>query len=187
MRNIALLGLLLGLGLVSAAGCRTVRAAAPVELPNLEVPPPPPRVIEPAPVTEPPQPEPVGELPAVSAMPKPRPQRDGGSAAKPEAKPEAPPEPPPATPTAPAPQLRAPGLASGPETAGAIRAILERAISTLNVIDYGKLSKTHRENYDSAKRFAEEGEKELKAANYVLAKELAEKADRLAKGIQSSR
>lgn len=188
MRHAALLGLLFGLGLLSATGCKTARAATPVEVPNLEVPPPPARVYEPPPPTEPPQPELVSDLPPTSgsAAPKPRPPRDP-AATKPETKPDPALETTPVVtpPPPPAPQLRAPGLASGPETAGAIRAILDRATGILSGIDYRRLTKPRQDSYDTAKRFAEEGEKELKAANYVLAKELAEKAERLARELQN--
>ena len=188
MRKVALLVLLLAPGLVSGTACNTARAATPVERPNLDVPPPPPRVIEPAPPVETPQVEPVSDLPPstpAGGTSRPRPQRDPATA-KPEAKPEPPPtEPPPPTPPPANPtQLRAPGLASGPETAGEIRQILDRANGILKGIDYGKLPKPRQASYDTAKRFADEGEKELKSANYVLAKELAEKAERLAKELQ---
>lgn len=190
MRKAALLVLLLAPGLVSATACKTARAATPVERPNLDVPPPPPRVIEPVPPVETPQFEPIAELPAATptgGTSRPRPQRDPATA-KPETKPEPPPvEPPPPTPPPPAnpTQLRAPGLASGPETAGEIKQILDRANGILKGIDYGKLPKPRQASYDTAKRFADEGEKELKSANYVLAKELAEKAERLAKELQT--
>lgn len=180
-------GVILLLLAAGGAACRTARAAAPVDRPILEVPPPPPRLIEPPPPLDSPAPEPLTELPAstpTGGASRPRPVRDPGTA-KPEVKPETPPEAvPAATPPASPPQLRAPGLASGPETAGEIRAILDRAATTLNKIDYRKLSKAQQTNYDTAKRFGDEGEKELKAANYVLAKELAEKSERLAKELQ---
>lgn len=171
------------------AACKTARAAAPVDRPNLDVPPPPPRVIEPMAPVEPPPPEPVSELPTTSptgGASRPRPKTDPATS-KPEVKPDtAAPETAPAAapPAATPPQLRAPGLASGPETAGEIRAILDRANGILNTIDYRRLIKPRQASYDTAKRFAEEGEKELKAGNYVLAKELAEKAERLAKELQ---
>jgi hypothetical protein len=179
----------LGAALCSGLACKTARAATPVERPNLDVPPAPPRVIETAPPVEPPPPEPVGDLPAppVGGTSRPKPSRDTGNSAKPEVKPETPPDPQPVAPIAPTPpppQLRAPGLASGPETAGEIRGILERASGMLNNTDYAKLTKTRQASYDTAKRFHSEGEKELKAGNFVLAKELAEKAERLAKELQ---
>jgi hypothetical protein len=181
--------LLLGAALGGGLACKTARAATPVERPNLDVPPAPPRVIEAAPPVEAPPPEPVGDLPAPPAggTSRPRPSRDPANTAKPEVKPETPPDPqpvPPIPPAQPPPQLRAPGLASGPETAGEIRGILDRASGMLNNIDYAKLTKRRQASYDTAKRFHAEGEKELKAGNFVLAKELAEKAERLAKELQ---
>jgi outer membrane biosynthesis protein TonB len=182
--------LLLGAALGGGLACTTARAATPVERPNLDVPPAPPRVIEAALPVEAPLPEPVGDVPAppTGGTSRPKPPRDSsGNTAKPEVKPETPPDPQPVTPIPPAqppPQLRAPGLASGPETAGEIRGILDRASGMLNNTDYAKLTKTRQASYDTAKRFHSEGEKELKAGNFVLAKELAEKAERLAKELQ---
>jgi hypothetical protein len=189
MKKSALLSLLLGLATVGgSAACKTTQAATAVERPNLDVPPPPPRVIESAPAIEPPAADPIGEVPAAPApgsATKPRPQRDPATA-KPETKPDAPPETPVPAPTvsAPPPQLRMPGLTSGPAMAGEIRATLDRAHGMLAKIDYGRLNKPRQGSYDTAKRFHAEGEKELRAANYVLAKELAEKAERLAKELQ---
>jgi outer membrane biosynthesis protein TonB len=180
--------LVVAIALVAAAAgsaaCRTVRAETPMERPNLEVPPPPPRTIEPH-VVEPPQAEPVTETPATPAtLPKPRPQTTTN---KPEAKPEPPPEPvptPPAPPPATPPELRTPGMSSGPEAARQIRATLDRTANLLRVTDYRTLSNERRSSYDTARRFMEEGDKELRAANYVLARELADKAERLAKELQ---
>jgi hypothetical protein len=182
--------LLLCVASAGVAACKTTRAETPVERPNLEVPPPPPRVIEPALVVEAPPPDPVAESPTAPAggsPPRPRPPRDPGTT-KPEVKPEVPietPLPPPITAPAAPQQLRTPGLASGPETIGEIRAILDRTQGVLDKIDYQRLTKPRQNSYDTAKRFHAEGEKELKAANYVLAKELAEKAERLAIELQT--
>lgn len=187
MSRLVVPGLVLLLAAAGGAACRTARAATPVERPNLDVPPPPARVVEPAPPVEEPPTDPVGEVPTAPASgtaSRPRPQRDSGTS-KPDAKPEMPPEPPPSMPppSSNPTQLRAPGMAS-PETAGQIRAILDRANGTLGQIDYTKLTKPRQASYDTAKRFADEGDKELRAANYVLAKELAEKAERLARELQ---
>ena len=187
MRKAAVLIVLVVVACGGGLACRTARAATPVERPNLDVPPPPPRIIEPAPAIEAPPPDPVDDPPATptGGTPRPRPPKDP-AATKPEVKPDPPPEPAPVPPIAPAPapQLRAPGLASGPESAGEIRAILDRAHAILDKIDYRLLTKPRQSSYDTAKRFHDEGQKELKAANFVLAKELAEKAERLAKEIQ---
>lgn len=167
---------------LAGAACKTARAATPVERPNLEVPPPPPRIIEPVTVPEP-EPEPAVEPPAASgAKPKPAPPP-----VKPETKPDSPPEPatpPAAPPSQPPPQLRTPGMPSGAEAARQVQAILDRAAGMLKTVHYQGLSRERRNSYDTARRFMEEGERELKAHNYVLARELAEKAERLAKELQ---
>jgi len=46
------------------------------------------------------------------------------------------------------------------------------------------LSRERQTSYDTALRFLSEGDRELRAGNYVLAKELAEKAEKLAKEIK---
>ena len=70
------LGSLLAAGLLASA-CATARAAAPIERPALEVPPVPPRIVEPAPAPDPGNFEPVADLPPEKPVPpasaKPRP------------------------------------------------------------------------------------------------------------------
>ena len=176
----ALFALLLIVG--ASAGCKTVRAETPIERPTLEVPPPPARVIDPV-LAEGPPPdtpiEPVAHPPAPAGKPRP-PQVQ---APKPEAKPETPPDPPPAAtpPPVQTPELRTPGLSSGPEASRQIRAALDRTANLLRNTNYQALSGERRNSYDTAMRFMQEGEKELKANNFVLAKEHADKAERLAK------
>ena len=175
-----------------AAACSTARAAAPIERPALEVPPPPPRVIIPLPPPEMPSPEPVGDLPANangSAPQRPRPQRDRSDSQKPaDPKPEAPPveqQPPPAVPPpAPSPQLRMPETANAAQLGGQIRETIDRARAILGKTDYGPLSEARKKNYTNAQLFAQQAEEALKASNLVAAKELAEKAERLAKELQ---
>lgn len=186
-KPVAVIALLLAAA--GATACKTARAATPIDRPSLDVPPPPERVIEVTLPVDAPQPEPVGEVPSAPSggtPVRPRPPRDQ-TTAKPETKPDTPPEAaPPAPPPANPPQLRAPGIAGGPETAAEIRAILDRANTLLTTrIDYRTLNAAQKTSYDTAKRFAAEGEKELKASNYVLAKDFAEKAERLAKELQS--
>lgn len=174
---------ILALGIAASAACKTARAETPVERPNLEVPPPPPRLIDPAPVE--PTPEPAPDPPATtptSPAPKPRPATP--AAPKPELKPETPIETPPPAPTAPPTHLRTPGMPEGPEAERQIRAILTRADSMLKTTNYQTLSRERKTSYDTATRFLKEGDRELRAANYVLAKELAEKAEKLARELQ---
>ena len=182
-RAFVLAGLALA-ALVSTA-CKTVRAETPVEHPNLEVPPPPARVIDPV-VIEPTLPEPIEAAVNPATPVKPRPQTTAPP--RPELKPEPPveaPAPAPAPPpAAPPPELRTPGMASGPEASRQIRTTLDRTASLLRGTNYQALSGERKNSYDTAMRFQQEGERELKAANYVLAKEWADKAERLAKELQ---
>ena len=168
--------------LAASTACKTARAETPIERPNLDVPPPPPRVIEPVLVEA--AAEPVVESPATptaSPKPKPGPTKEP-PAPKPEAKPETPVEAP--APAAPSTQLRTPGMPEGPEAERQIRAILARADAMLKSINRRTLSRERQISFDSAIRFLNEGDRELRAGNYVLAKELAEKSEKLAKEIK---
>ena len=164
---------------LTSAACKTVRAETPVERPNLEVPPPPPRVIEPAVVEA--SIEPVVETAATpTAPPRTRPPatKEPAATAKPETPVEAP------SPAVPPTQLRTPGMPEGPEAERQIRAILNRANGMLKATNRRNLSRERQTSYDTALRFLSEGDRELRAGNYVLAKELAEKAEKLAKEIK---
>ena len=68
-----------------------------------------------------------------------------------------------------------------------IRDSVERTRRMLDKIDYGPLSNDRKKAYDDAKLFATQAEDALKAANLVFAKELADKAERLAKELQGQR
>jgi hypothetical protein len=172
-----------------ATACATAHAKTPVERPPLDVPPVPPRVIEPATPVEPP-PEPVGDLPATPANPRPRPQRETREVPKPETKPPdtTPVETPPAT-TTPPPQpavapLRTPTSADGAEAARRVREVIDRATKTLNTVDYRALNTEQRTQYNNAKLFIKQAEEAAKAANFEFATGLAEKAEKLAKELQ---
>lgn len=167
-------------GVASMAGaCTTTRAAAPLERPALAVPPPPPRIVVPLPAPEP-RLEPVESLPAApAAPPRAKPPRDK-EATKPEAKPEEPKpaEPPAATP--PAPQLRMPETTNPQQITDSIA----RGRAVIAKVAYGPLSNVHKKAYEDSKLFAQQAEDALKANNLALAKELADKAERLAKELQ---
>jgi outer membrane biosynthesis protein TonB len=185
MSTVVRAGLLVVLTALSGA-CVTTRAATPADRPALVVPPPPPRVITPPPVAETtPQPEPVGELPTASKPPaRPRPPQPK-EPVKPDPKPETPPDTapiPPVTPPLAQPQLRVPE--SGDASARQVRDIIERTRRMLLGIDYGPLSDVRKKAYDDAKIFAQQAEDALKLNNVVFAKELADKAERLAKELQ---
>jgi hypothetical protein len=168
------------------------RAQAPVERPTLEVPPAPPRVIDPAPLPEVVQVEPSIEFlppPPVETKTRPRAQRDPGAreTQKPEQKPETPAVDPVATPVpAPtAPPVQRPQANPDNAAAGRIREMIQRATGTLNNVDYQKLSDQRRGAYKDAQNHIAGAEIALKESNFELAQEMAEKAEKLANALQS--
>lgn len=184
LRTIALLGLI---PMVTA--CASAFAKAPADRPAMNVPPPPPRIIEPSP--EPP-PEPVNELPAApptgpGASRAPRP-----AAPKPEVKAEAKPGPEalpaidpapvaPPPPAPPLPQLRTPQTADASGAARNVQATVDRANSMLGGVDYGPLSNDRKKAYNNAKRFIGQAEDALKRGNFAFAQGVATKAETLAR------
>lgn len=181
-RGSLLLLVLLGLPL---AGCAAAQAKTPVERPNLDVPPPPPRLIEAAVPLETPPPDPVGELPANPATPKPRPtppREPAKQAEPPKTDPvvEQPPATqPPATP--PLPPLRTP---TSPDAAAQVKQIIDRANGVLTSIDYRLLTKPQQAQYDNARQLLTQADEAMKTSNYDIARNLADKAERIAKELQ---
>ncbi|MGB2714525.1 MAG: hypothetical protein WBC51_10130 [Vicinamibacterales bacterium] len=182
----------LGVGLLSSA-CATTRAQTPTQRPALEVPPVPPRVIEPVLPPEPATLEPIGELPTAPATPprpRPNPPRDSAREAKSEAKPPeaAPVEATPA-PVTPPPQpvgpLRTSRTLDGAQAERQIKDTIGRANGLLSKVDYQRLSTERQKVYNEAKQFAELAEAAIKDAKFEYALELAEKAETLARGLQS--
>jgi hypothetical protein len=180
--------LLLGVPLLGwlalASACAThVKAKAPIERPNLDVPPPPPRVVEPAPVPET-TPEPVPDLPPAPAPAKPRPPQPRPQPAepKPESKPEQAPTETgtPAVPSNPQVQLNTPQTADGPEAEKTVRATIERARNVLNSVNFYPLSNERKKAYNDAKAYIQTAEDAAKSRNYVYALSLANKAETLA-------
>ena len=175
------------------AGCATTRAQTPTARPALEVPPVPPRVIEPAPAPVPPLPEPVvSDLPTPPPpTAKPRPPRDtpARDTQKPEPKPTETPTPeqttgnaqPAAPPVAP---LRTARSGDGAQAERQIRDTLGRANGILARVDYRKLTPERKKAYDQAKQFIEGSEAFLKESNFEAARELADKAETFAKQLQ---
>ena len=161
-------------------------------MPALNVPPPPPRVIDPAPD---PLPEPVAELPAVTpatptnsgaprtgrptapkppADPKAAEQKPAETVAAPDSAPvQQPPTPPPA-------QLQTPQTADT-NAARAVQATIGRANGLLNGVDYRPLTPVRKKAYDDAKRFIQQAEGALKEGNVVFAQGVATKAETLAR------
>jgi len=170
MRSVLLLALL-----TLASACATARADGPVEMAPLEVPPVPPRVIVP-------------DIEEVALSPEPgdvaRPAAHRPDApAKPPEKPVDPPksgtqEPPKVEEP---PRVRQPAMASNEEADRAVRAIMARAQSLLGGVDYRALSSAARQQYDTARRFITQADSALRIRNYVFARNLADKAETLAR------
>ena len=176
--------------LLSGCASLSARSKAP-DLPPMNVPPPPPRMIEPAPE---PLPEPVSELPAAppsstsmrnTRPPAPRPQAE---VKPPETKPAEPQpapqqEPPPVQPPpiAPAAQLRTPQTADTSNAEKGVRATLDRARGLLQNVDYRLLNSERKKAYDDSNRFIKESEEKLKEGNFVYAQAVANKAETLAR------
>lgn len=184
--------ILIGLASLSAA-CASLRAEKPVENPALSVPAPPEKTVEPAPA-EPQIPEPVPELPPPPVVaPRPRPQQREATttATRDTAKP---PDPKPAEQTAPpveatppaapvVPPLRTPDAVSPEQNSRQIRDIMGRTNGMLGRIDYRVLTKEGQKAYDDAKQFLDQAESGLKDSNFEFARNVAEKAEKLAKAL----
>jgi hypothetical protein len=172
---------------VSIAGCASSRAQILEDQPTLVVPPVPPRSIEPQPTAELPQVETVVDFPPAPSTTtnKPTPRAaNRPPEPKQEPKPEAPPDtavpavpnPPPVAP------LRTATTPSGPEAARQIRETLDRVSTTLSTrIDFQKLSDDGKANYNSAKAWIEQAAEALKKDDLSLAKNLAERAENIAR------
>jgi outer membrane biosynthesis protein TonB len=168
-----------------ASACASAHAKAVPEAPALDMPAPPPRVVD-ATEVEPPQPatlpdEPARHTPPQSSRRPPPPRSDASRPSEPppstapvEApKPAAePPKPPPALQTTPT------DVAEKEEQQ--IRTLLGRANVDLSRVDYQRLNADARTQYETAKRFVTQAEDALRTKNLVLARSVADKAATLA-------
>ncbi len=192
------LGSLLAAGLLASA-CATARAAAPIERPALEVPPVPPRIVEPAPAPDLGNFEPVADLPPEKPVPpasaKPRPssarETNNREPQKAESKPpeplpvvEPPPSAPPPAPAPAAPLIRTPATADAAASERQIRDTMLSAQKGLSNVNFDGLSGPRKKAYNEAKDFIERAEVAIKASNFELAKDLAGKAEKLANELQ---
>jgi hypothetical protein len=164
----------------AASGCAKARAQTVPDGPPLAMPPPPSRVFAP-----------LEEEPLVSSPVPPETTTTtapGVATAKPPTRKPSPPEP--EKPAAPAPtpapaaevprELRAASLPADPESERRITQLVQNALRDLKGVDYGKLTRGGKEQYDQAKGFAEEAEKALRERNFVYAQTAADKAANLA-------
>jgi hypothetical protein len=80
-----------------------------------------------------------------------------------------------------APRVRTPQTANDEQAEREVRGILARAQAILQNLDYGRLSNAARQQYDTARRFTTQADAALKVRNYVFARNLADKAETLAR------
>ena len=179
-----------GCWLLTAAGCARIHANNPPEVAPLEVPAPPPRVVD-SPDTEAPLPVLLPEEPArhpnagqrrATPPPKTEPAKSDSTkqdqtATPPTTEPPKPPEEPPRPPSA---TLQTIPAGDEPELERSIRSQLTRAGTDLNRVDYRALSAEGRTQYDGAKGLMRQAEDALRAKNLVFAKTIADKAAALA-------
>ena len=191
MRKVLCAAALVVLAAMAATGCASASAKSKqADMPSLNVPPPPERLIEPAPE---PLPEPVNELPVNppasnaarnSRPPAPRPAPADPKPVDPKPIESPPPTPDPAPgtpPAAPPAQLSTPQTADSNHADRAVRATLDRARGLLSNVDYRPLNRERKKAYDDAMRFAKQSEEALAKSNFVFAQALANKAETLAK------
>jgi len=182
--------LVAALGAPLLPACTSAHARITPEAP-LNVPPPPPRVID-STEPEPQQPVPMPEEPAhhppsrIPRQPKPadtpKPEAPKPEPPKPETPPpaEAPkppeeaPKPPPTT------TLQTTSPQAEVEVEKDVRTLLARAQSDLNRVDYRGLNNDARGQYDQAKRLMSQADDALRAKNLVFAHAVADKAATLA-------
>ena len=177
MRRGPLCSLVLLTAMLTACAAKAqVRTEA--EVPLLDPPAPPPRVV----AVYAPEPEPLPITPAVEPA---TPVRPPARPPRPEQKPEVaatPPEPVEATaPAQPGPSLTmTPSPGSESQTVTAIRNLLGQASRDLSRVNSASLNNDGRSQYDQARRFIQQAEDALKIRNIVFAGKLADKAATMA-------
>jgi hypothetical protein len=173
--------------LLPAVGCAKLHAKNTPESPPLEVPTPPPRVVEP-PDTEVPPPVPLPEEPARHPTTGPRrstppqPRSETPKSEPPKADQTPPPGEPPKPTEEPKPPVTVQTIPTGAEqeVERTIRAQLSRAGADLSRVNYQALNADARTQYDSAKGYVRQAEDALRQKNLVFARSLADKAATLA-------
>lgn len=170
---------------VGLAGCTHAQARAVVELPALEMPPAPPRVVE---VTEPPPTPQIAlpDEPVTNLRPRPTPatRQENPRPAEPAKTEQAATEPVKPVDEGPKPPSST-ALQTTPtqregEVERGVRILIAQAMNDLNRVNYQALNAGARNQYDTAKRFATQAEEALRARNLVFANNLADKAAALA-------
>ena len=167
--------------LVASSCARAHARITPEVIPPLDMPLPPPRLVEAAAEPAPPEPMTLPPEPARTVPPTPRPRTPPAPA--PQATEASKPEPPkaPEEPKAQAPTtLRTAPTEQEAQLERRTRGLLLEGTSNLNRIDYGRLSADAKVQYDSAKAFVRQAEEALRSNNLVFASYLADKAATLA-------
>jgi hypothetical protein len=166
----------LAAGAISA--CAKAQARTQPDRVALEVPPAPPRLVEPIPsdpiVEETPVTMPAAPAPAAPVRPR---------VTRETPRPEPPPvaaEPEPAPARVAPPRLLTPQTASEAEAERKIRAALARAARDLDSVKTAALNADARAQYETARRFIAQAQEGLDAKNYVFAGFLADKAETIA-------
>ena len=77
--------------------------------------------------------------------------------------------------------MRTPQTANDEQAEREVRSVMARAQGMLNNMDYGPLSAAARQQYDTARRFIAQADSALRIRNYVFARNLADKAETLAR------
>ena len=167
---------------VAATGCTKVHARTEPAIPELTPPPPPPRLVQ----RYPEEPELAAEPPVTEATATTIPPRSPQRPPTPKpTEPSAPPKPEPAKTEPERPAGQPPSLTLKPSpgnetTAASIRGLIGRASRDLGRVNYTALDQDGKTQYDTAKRFVQQAEQELRAGNLVFAGKLADKAATMA-------
>jgi hypothetical protein len=171
---------------IAAASCAHPQAKAIIEMPPMDMPPAPPRIVE----ANEPTPQPLISLPdepPINLRPRPVPaqgQETPRRPAEPTKVEQVATEPPKPAEEAPKPAnpttLQTTPTQREAEVERRIRTLVARATSDLSRVDYQALNPDARNQYDTAKRFALQAEDALRSRNLVFASNLADKAAALA-------
>jgi hypothetical protein len=168
---------------ITLVSCAHATASTVVELPPLEMPEPPPRVVE---VIEP-EPLPVVALPEeprtnVRSRPAQPARQDSPRQEPPKADPVVAETPKPAEdgPKAPPTTLQTTPTQREGEVERRIRILVAQARNDLNRVNYQALNTDARNQYEMAKRFATQAEEAVRTRNLMFATNLADKAAGLA-------
>jgi type IV secretory pathway VirB10-like protein len=167
-----------------ASACATARAKAAPEAPALDMPAPPPRVVD-ATEVEPPQPatlpdEPARHTPPQSSRRPPPPRSDASRPSEPPSTAPVEAPKPAAEPAKPPPALQTTPTDVAEKEEQQIRTLLGRANTDLSHVDYQRLNADARTQYETAKRFVTQAEDALRTKNLVFARSVADKAATLA-------